>query len=117
MIEDKDIKKLKKFLSKVLIDDDTPLTWKTDTDDLAEQIADVLNGNIVIEEPYENYNIYQTKENFIDIVKLNVGSVYTNDIEKILDAFCKQQGDTYMYDIDTLTCFDKYGNEFVFKKE
>lgn len=66
------------------------------------------------------YQIIQTKENFEDIPEEEqevYDERYTNDIEDAMNDFCEEMGESYMYDIDTMTCSDDWGNEYKFVKK
>lgn len=117
MIDKIDIKKLKIFIHDYKLYDEIPLCNVLDTDILAEQIADVLNEKIIVKAPTKHYIIYQTKENFIDIVDFKIGEINTDDIDKALNEFCEENGDSWLFNIKTLTCHDKYGNEVKFVEE
>ena len=117
MIDKIDIKRLKIFMHDYKLDDELPLCYVLNTDILAEQIANVLNGKIIVKAPTKHYIIYQTKENFTDIVDFQIGEIDTDDIDKTLNEFCEENGESWLFDIRTLTCYDKYGNEVKFVEE
>ena len=88
-----------------------------DTKVMAQNIADFLKDKEITSEKVDTYTIYQTMEGFETIEEFDIGVVTTDNIEDALDKFCEENGDTWMYDINTLTCSDDYGNEVKFAKE
>lgn len=86
------------------------------TKELALIIKEFTKNNEITEETTETYEIYQIKQDFEDIEESLVAEVKTDDIEKTMNEFCEEMGETFMFNEETMTCYDDYGNEFEFRK-